>query len=338
MSNYLDELGQRVIRAFYDDGYVVVFDALVKKRVASDETISQMLKMTQRECRSYLNTLRERKFVPSLGTFYEKLVDCIDTKDGRKQFQFWFIDYRYFVDSCRYHLFQMVGEMDEAIRTSSIVDAGLQYACYEGCCTWSGGVQAITLMMQRQGSLQCPLCGSSRIMEKRKQQSDAEELKRAFETDLARIHELLRITGGFIMEDYNVNARKFLAKGETGEDDENVVKMETSGILPDDKLALDVNLPGNSGPLVPETQLAYYSKVNFAGKRNPEERSNEPDQFLWKKSAASSMSSEVIRVGSRCVKLSEVTQQDMDEMTGEEYTSYCDRVQSLLSVCPEDYL
>jgi len=106
----LDDLIRLVARAFYDEHYVVILDALVSvKTYIKDEDLATMIKLHHKQVRSALSKLQQDQLVKSESrqvqdTKYTGTASD-DVRHGRMhQHQFWFIDYRHFVDVVKYKL------------------------------------------------------------------------------------------------------------------------------------------------------------------------------------------------------------------------------------------
>ncbi|KAF3353812.1 hypothetical protein VdG1_07995 [Verticillium dahliae VDG1] len=124
-------LVRQVVRAFYDNNYVLVIDALIIHSALKDEDLRFMLGMNTKEVHRLCGKLREDRFVTS----YTRPEQSNNPEQKRPiNKQYYFIDYRQAIDAIKWRVYTV----DKEIQGTNIpVSERKEYFCERCKAEWT---------------------------------------------------------------------------------------------------------------------------------------------------------------------------------------------------------
>ncbi|KAG7149252.1 Structural maintenance of chromosomes protein 1 like [Verticillium longisporum] len=122
---------QQVVRAFYDNNYVLVIDALIIHSALKDEDLRFMLGMNTKEVHRLCGKLREDRFITS----YTRPEQSNNPEQKRPiNKQYYFIDYRQAIDAIKWRVYTV----DKEIQGTNIpVSERKEYFCERCKAEWT---------------------------------------------------------------------------------------------------------------------------------------------------------------------------------------------------------
>mmetsp|Transcript_684 Transcript_684/g.2272 ORF Transcript_684/g.2272 Transcript_684/m.2272 type:complete len:395 (+) Transcript_684:126-1310(+) len=110
------ETVRMVIRAFYNDNFVVIVDAILRDRnYANDDVLSTRLRLPAKDIRMTLVQLKENRLVKSQKREFQKKIPSNPNRTRKIQKEYWYVDYTGFIDVVKYKIDKIRNEIAERV-------------------------------------------------------------------------------------------------------------------------------------------------------------------------------------------------------------------------------